>query len=381
MGTLRLILAISVVLSHSDSINYHRLFGGKIAVELFFMISGFYMALVLSKKYTQELGTLNLFIINRIFKIFPLYLAILLSTLVFQVCTGSHYFNLPNEVPLYVKVIGFITNFTIVGQDLLLFIGYDGEQLVVPENFHQYGFNSLDYMLVIDPSWTLALELYFYVLIFLVFALGGRFKFSIILALLTASISLRFHLHEENILYKDPYMYRLFFSELYIFMYGVLGYYIYALIKRNGILESYSNSILIFALAALVYFSLNVQSIVDINLIDAGNMLKKEFFLLVMIFVIPVLFLVSKNSQTDLLMGELSYPIYLLHIPIKSVMHYLGSPSHGAGVMDLLWYTIVVSIVLNYSFQRPLDLYRQSLFEAKGKSYLPAKLPIVCVPK
>ena len=366
MGALRFILAVSVVLYHSGSINHNWLFGGKIAVELFFMISGFYMALVLSEKYTQERGTLNLFIANRMFKIFPLYLAVLLSTLVFQIYTGSDYFSLPNEVPLYVKIIGFITNFTIVGQDLLLFIGYDGEQLVIPESFHQHGFNSLDYMLVIDPSWTLALELYFYILIFLIFALGGRFKFLIILALLVASIALRFYLHEKSILYKEPYMYRLFFSGLYTFMYGVVGYYIYSLTKANKILAKYSRPTLFVMLATLVYFALNVQTIININLIDAANMLKKELLLLVMICILPILFIVSQNNKTDQSLGELSYPIYLVHIPIESVMHYLGKSSHGAGVIELLWYTIIVSVLLNYFVQKPLDSYRQSRVANSG---------------
>ena len=318
------------------------------------------MALVLSEKYTQERGTLSLFVANRVVKIFPLYLVVLLSALVFEIITGTHYFSQHNEVPFHAKFLGFITNFTIVGQDLLLFIGYDGEQLVVPENFHQYGFNSLDYMLVIDPSWTLALELYFYILIFLVFALGGRFKFLIILALLAASIALRFYLHEKNILYKEPYTYRLFFSELYTFMYGVVGYYIYSSAKANKILAKYSRPTLFVMLATLVYFALNVQTLININLIDATNMLKKELLLLVMICILPVLFIVSQNNKTDQSLGELSYPIYLVHIPVESVMHYFGKSSHGAGVIEMLLHTIIVSVLLNYFAQKPLDSYRQS---------------------
>ena len=51
MGTIRLLLAISVVIAHSNPFFGQRLWEGEIAVELFFIISGFYMALILNEKY------------------------------------------------------------------------------------------------------------------------------------------------------------------------------------------------------------------------------------------------------------------------------------------------------------------------------------------
>lgn len=71
MGTLRFLLAISVYLVHS-----HDLWGGirfvkaGIAVEAFFIISGFYMALILSEKYLGNTGY-RLFYINRFLRLFP----------------------------------------------------------------------------------------------------------------------------------------------------------------------------------------------------------------------------------------------------------------------------------------------------------------------
>jgi len=46
MGLLRLILALNVVIAHAGSLFKIVSVGGIIAVEVFFMISGFYMSLI-----------------------------------------------------------------------------------------------------------------------------------------------------------------------------------------------------------------------------------------------------------------------------------------------------------------------------------------------
>ena len=56
-GFLRLLLAIAVVLVHSSGIFGIGLLGGVEAVEIFFMISGFYMVLVLENIYIGTNGS------------------------------------------------------------------------------------------------------------------------------------------------------------------------------------------------------------------------------------------------------------------------------------------------------------------------------------
>lgn len=53
MGIIRLLLAAAVVLGHSSPIFGQTLGGGVLAVNCFFVISGFYMAMVLQKKYLR----------------------------------------------------------------------------------------------------------------------------------------------------------------------------------------------------------------------------------------------------------------------------------------------------------------------------------------
>ena len=79
MGSLRLLLAISVLIAHSGPISGFSLIGGIEAVEIFFIISGFYMALILNTKYVG-VNSYYLFITNRFLRIFPTYWLVLLLT-------------------------------------------------------------------------------------------------------------------------------------------------------------------------------------------------------------------------------------------------------------------------------------------------------------
>lgn len=81
MGTLRLLLALAVVLFHSGPFVFtgSDWVGGIVAVEGFFVVSGFYMALVLHQRYG---GRLRDFYANRLLRLFPLYWAALALYLV-----------------------------------------------------------------------------------------------------------------------------------------------------------------------------------------------------------------------------------------------------------------------------------------------------------
>ena len=80
MGLIRFLLAMSVVAAHSAPILGSTLVGGKIAVQSFFLISGFYISLILNEKYPAGLQGNLLFYGNRFLRIYPIYWAVLLLT-------------------------------------------------------------------------------------------------------------------------------------------------------------------------------------------------------------------------------------------------------------------------------------------------------------
>ena len=81
MGIFRLFLAIAVVLQHTKPIGGFQPLGATEAVETFFMISGFYMAMILTEKYRGP-GSYRLFLGNRSLRIYPAYWVVAALTVV-----------------------------------------------------------------------------------------------------------------------------------------------------------------------------------------------------------------------------------------------------------------------------------------------------------
>src|SRR5690348_4065548 len=87
MGTLRAFLAFSVLAWHIRPAGYDRLtlVDGGVAVLIFFIISGFYMSMVLNEKYLRLENGTRRFFVNRLLRIFPAYLAaMILQQVVFS---------------------------------------------------------------------------------------------------------------------------------------------------------------------------------------------------------------------------------------------------------------------------------------------------------
>jgi peptidoglycan/LPS O-acetylase OafA/YrhL len=150
MGVLRLLLAIAVSFEHlaTSSTSPFLWFGGRIAVVIFFIISGFYMGLIYTTKYSQCKNGLMLFYSNRALRIYPVYL----FTLVLFAWTNagsffdSRYWHSPDIfIPL--------ANLLIFGSDAVLIAGYFRDGALVPAT------------IIVPPVWSLAVELTFYLMV------------------------------------------------------------------------------------------------------------------------------------------------------------------------------------------------------------------------
>jgi peptidoglycan/LPS O-acetylase OafA/YrhL len=80
MVLLRLLLALVVVLFHTGMVSRY-LMDSHTAVNAFFIISGFYMALILDQKYGSSPAGLKAFAINRFLRLYPLYAAVFILTI------------------------------------------------------------------------------------------------------------------------------------------------------------------------------------------------------------------------------------------------------------------------------------------------------------
>ena len=353
MGFLRLALAYAVVVGHTGTIFGYWYIGGILAVEIFFVISGFYMALILNEKYTGIRSSYYLFITNRLIKIFPLYFVVLLTTLLLTYLLQRGIWIVSIDVPSFVKFFSILTNVTVFGQDLLHFIAIDsqkGDTMLATRPASTY----LNSYLIVPQSWALALELYFYLMVF--FLIKNKFRFLWISILLAFSVFLKLLLTFKGLLFL-PWDYRFFFAELYLFLYGVVAYYFYVKLRTNAVLVKYSKVIYFILVNLIVYLFLHTQSYINLNIVSIDDVIFKESLYLLFMVLLPVLFLVSKHNKFDRTVGELSYPVYLVHLAVPLGLEYFSI--NVANKAYLLWTIVAASVILNYTVQNPIERYRQ----------------------
>jgi peptidoglycan/LPS O-acetylase OafA/YrhL len=375
MGVFRLLLACSVLLGHTGG---HGFFGlafldREIAVQSFFVISGFYMALVLNEKYTGP-GRYGTFLQQRFLRLFPTYLIILFSILLIDATISwvthapfgslkAWYDNIhvitPGAALLYVTA-----NLTIFGQDVTAILQQDqatGQLYLLSDRAHH--FVPCGSFILNSPSWTLAVELDFYLLAPLLVCRSVRFQTMVLLS----SFILRCAFLYIIIGRETPWSYCFFPSNLFFFMAGSLGYLFY---KRNRsqieVLAS-SHSWIFWVFGAIV---------VTYNRLPYAHQLYLVFLPFVFLMV-PLLFAVTRNNRFDRLTGELSYPFYLLHSHVLILMkplfieqkQWLYGPS-----------CVAVTLLLSYLFYRFIELktehFRESLYQKKkNPAWLEKNIP------
>jgi peptidoglycan/LPS O-acetylase OafA/YrhL len=301
MGLLRVLLAVSVFMVHAPQSTWNKAlggFGGSNAVEIFFVISGFYMALILEKSYLKK----GRFYRNRILRLFPIYYLvcglILLRTFLFP---NSQEFNF--SFPTQAVVFGGLANSTFIGSDWLTFLEWKNGHWHFG-NFNESG-EPLSDMLLVPQSWSIGIEVTFYLLAPLLCKFKSRTLIFLILGTLVSRlVGLYFGLDH------DPWTYRFFPFEIPMFLIGILLYRLRARIGTSHKVSQKMTRILL--VTSYVLFSL-------LSWLISFNRFWQMLFLLALVIVILVW---GEESTKDRKIGELSYPIYLSHILV--ITTYIG---------------------------------------------------------
>ena len=365
MGALRLFLAVSVLVRH---LRYGRgLFGfsfldGELAVECFFIISGFYMALVLNEKYNYK-GSYGTFIQQRFLRLYPLYFVI--GVLIVGIEGVVTYFS-PHPFGVYAfwlkepYCVTFLSscyyalvNLAILGLDSLWFFYQDAvtgqlylTSVAIPNATPCF------YYTVNGPSWTLAVEMTFYLLApFLV-----RKPVKVQAAFMLASFALRcFFFMTTTPKAAGNWLFHFSPSLLCFFMAGSIGYRFYAS-NRAKFEEMAGKYVWVFwACGALC-------------LIQGRVPLLKEyfsyFFVPAAILLVPFLFALTRSNHRDRLLGELSYPYYLIHYQIIVTTEYFLHENY-----NFLFGPVCALVTLGLAcfFYQVIELrtehYRERLFQ------------------
>ena len=350
MGLLRLFLALAVVGGHlSDHLGV-PLIPGDSPVQVFFAISGFYMALILNEKYA--VGSTSLFFTNRMLRIYPLYIAVLLLTLL-AAWVGAALSLEPFPFrdswtqlkPDWLSSIYlYISQALLLGQDLMYFLDLRNGSLHPSADFHTATgpFNRFS---IVTQAWTLSIEIWFY----MVAPLIARRSLSVIVALLVASLALRMGLQFGFGFKDDPWSYRFFPSEFALFLTGILGYHAYR--ERN----TRGNAMRIFVIAAVC-----VGICLLINRWNGIGRVASITCLVAAIILIPTLFGRTNRNLIDRYLGELSYPIYVIHLLASWVIIEMtaGWPLAWQAAAVMIG-TVVSAAVLYALISEPIERLRQ----------------------
>ena len=359
MGILRFLLAISVVLVHSSSIFGFSFVGGRNAVQAFYIISGFYMTLILNEKYIGVNNSYKLFISNRFLRIYPIYWVVLFLTILR--CAGILIYSKGNYLTdFYIYYDNFynmnfgslffllFTNLFIFFQDTVMFLVLDKitGHLFFTSSFRETT-PQLWHFLFIPQAWSIGVEITFYLIApFIV-----RRKLKIIIFLIILSLILRLVLYFHFEFKIDPWTYRFFPTELMFFLLGSITYRIYKKLETIHIKNTFNKLILVGIVGFTLLYSF----------LPLPGPVKSLLYLITFFISLPFIFIYTKNCKIDSYIGELSYPIYISHMFILGSISFLNIPklAGGQGLSTTLL-TIVFSIILNELVAKKIEKIRKN---------------------
>lgn len=345
MGLFRLSLAFCVVLSHGLNVAVPAA-TADIAVQTFYMVSGFYMGLVLTEKYHR----LSSFFTNRVLRLYPAYLAVMVVTLAHSIARWSIgrgaadpglvlYESHFQPLDLWAKAYLVGTNILLWGQDAAMFLklSNDGHSLVFTSDFMPTS-PHVEKFLVVPQSWSIAIELGFYLLAPWLVRRSTR----VLLAIVSITIVARIWLASIGLDF-DPWTYRFFPVEVGSFIVGVLIY-------RSMAYRKASQPVAMAAMAGLVVLTLTLSAM-------PGGWVTRVAFYAYCAWALPLAFQLTKSSRVDRYLGELSYPVYLTHLLVISVALYSGWT--GARLAVLITAMVAAAAVaLHEVVQKPVERLR-----------------------
>lgn len=354
MGIFRLILAIAVVIAHTKRVFYNNdesIFDSLIsrdsthiyilsghAVFVFFIISGFLMSMVINEKYSLMNDGKRKFFINRALRLYPLNIAILVMMFLFFSYTGiASYltYTLPNQDVL-LTIASYFSNIFFLGAELITF-------------------NNNNWNYVNPQIWSLSVELYFYILA--PFIVTRSIKLIAFIAFL--SFCLRMFLYQEG-LPPVPWRYFFFPSDLVFFLAGVIAHRT-CNVKRH--IKGIDVILLLRYLSLMcVVFVVFYKGFWPLTR-DFDSLSSWIFFTLVAIS-IPLLFTITKKNSIDSFLGHLSYPVYIGHMFIITIVYHFSSEHSDRAVITLLL-TLLMSIILYLMIDKPIDTYRKKRFQKR----------------
>lgn len=328
MGLIRLFLALVVAGDHfTDNViaregltEHHGIdqwiwMNGSFSVMFFYVISGFLISYVLERRYNYKNSTLA-FYKSRFTRIFSLYWPVL----IFVITTAP-----------------FLWESSWIDRFISLFI-IGGDWTMA---FHSYPKAYCPFPATISQTWSIATELSFYMIAPFLLRLP-----KIMLLCFIGSLGLRL-VFEWNFGFHQAWDYHFPITALWFFLLGHLTQTI-QMFRENKYIG------VILLILSGIFIKLTMTD---------GSMISKYFYLSIICFALslPWVFNTTKNNKIMNFLGNLSYPIYLIHVLVISFLYknsssWLIVKTPYFGVMQtmvmFLGLISVIALFLHYSIEK-----------------------------
>jgi peptidoglycan/LPS O-acetylase OafA/YrhL len=354
LGTIRFLLALSVVAAHVAPVPFSVELGSVLAVQGFYIISGFLIALVWTNKYQRQPNGLFLFYSNRAARIYILYWVILVVSIALAQIIKTTTHNYPGyfgSQPHAVLPYKIFVNAFIFGSSWAYWLGFDeatGFYLTLDYTTSPYPVWS---DMSLAPAWTLDLELTFYLLAPFLVNLRLRYLIGIIATSFIARFA--WYAMGHNV---DPWNYRFFPFEIGLFLTGVVAY------RLSSALAWRPNAATLVA----VYLALVGSVLYYSRLGLSYGPYASVAYLFVFAAAIPYVFELTRSWKVDRFLADMSFPLYLAHWPVSGIWFYFRDYLHLSppwpeyrGLFPALASVITAALLVIF-VERPVEKWRQS---------------------
>ena len=336
MGTLRFILALLVMLSHTG-LTVGGLNPGVASVVVFYAISGYVMSALVAKHFSQP-GQARYFYIDRLARIYPQYL--------FYAAAAAVWFF----------TIGHATPFL---QHSPTATDWVNNLLIVPLNF--FMFNAADQFSLVPPAWSLGAEVLFYAL---APWLWRYWRFAMLLAACSLGVqALAWH----QVLPTDAWGYRLLPGVLWIFAVGMA-------------LQRYQQSHPAWVRYAV--WGVPLFSTCMLLMLGTSGALQTPYnreVLLGFAVALPSIHFLTQGGVPkawygwDQRLGDWSYGLFLNHFFCMWVLD-LATPQTPSQWLTLIACSVILSVLTQRFLERPCVVWRQKRRQTWQLAHNPLKI-------
>jgi peptidoglycan/LPS O-acetylase OafA/YrhL len=330
-GIYRTLLALFVVASHLMSITVI----GQYAVHGFFILSGYLMTYIMSHNYGYNLAGIRGFCINRFLRLFPTYWVLcvaIILILFFAGSTNTLAFNYNMGIPR--GTLSWLQNLTMFYVDMI-------PMTVNPR--------------LSPPTWALTVEILFYALIAVGLSKTRRST------LVWAGLSVLYIIATHWFKLDNSYRYSAVMAGSLPFAAGALLYhYRDHMAARLGWLKTRIGLATVVAL-----FLLNCLCGCLVVLIGLNDAIRHICYYLNLLLNLTLIFALldgfpfSFPKRVDAIIGDYSYPLYLLHYPagLASSLIIFGEVRRGFHIdgFCVMCFTLILCVIVSYAITRWVD--------------------------